>query len=272
MRPRLDASGANLANVHLQYGLHLPADLDHLEKVVRAKRAKLIVIDPIAAHLDGSVRRFDDSIRRVSERLDSIAERYGCAIVVTDHVLKNVRPGMHPLQAIGGGSSGIPAASQMCFLIGRDPADEDRLILCTAKANLRDDPPPYAFQIDSVTFTDNTGVSAPAGLLEPIGDTEFEDPISMLLRPREEKVGPASKLADASEWLTKYLYNAPEHEAKASDVEEDGRVHGVKHGTLTRAKKEVKIDSFQRDREWWWRLPQELVDILDSEDGDDDGG
>jgi hypothetical protein len=270
VRPRLEAIGADLERVHLVRGWRFPEDLGELEAAIIEYRARLVVLDPISGHLGfhrgRRVSRFDDSIRSVSGPLEELAELHRCGVLMTDHVIKAVSPRAHVLHAIAGSGSGLVAAAQMVFLVGRDPAEVDRLVLVAAKSNLRDDPGPYAFRRDSVSYVGEDGRTATAGTLAPLGEVQFPDPINLLLHPREEKPGPApDKLAAASEWLTRYLYAAEGHERPAQEVEEDARTKGITRGTLTRAKKTLKVESVQRKREWWWRLPQGLVDGLDAE-------
>src|SRR5436305_1557696 len=90
-------------------------------------------------------------------------------------------------------------------------------VILSSPENLPNDslavePEAYAFQRAAVTFTGEDGRTATAVLLLPQGEIEFPDPISLLLRPREEKSGsPPDKLAAASEWLIQHLYGLDGH-------------------------------------------------------------
>lgn len=269
VRPSLDAVGANVDRVHLERSWRFPRDLDALERAIIETRARLVILDPIAAHLDfegrRGISRFNDSIRMVSGPLDQIAERQTCGIVATEHVLKHLTARAPLLQAVGGGSSGLPAAAQMIFVIGRDPNDDERLILCQAKSNMKDDPEPFAFRRDSMSYIDEDGRTGTAGLVIALGEIEFPDPISILLRPREEKPGLApSKLADACEWLAKFLHSQDGF-ARKSEIDQAASANGITSGTLTRAKSALGLEAYQEARAWWWKLPADLKASMDAE-------
>jgi hypothetical protein len=61
-----------------------------------------------------------------------------------------------------------------------------------------------------------------------------------------------------------YLGAAPKHEARAKDIIEDAKQYGVTKRTLEGAKADADIESDKRGSEWWWKLPQELIDALDA--------
>jgi putative DNA primase/helicase len=269
IRPRLEAAKANLDRVHVG-SLRLPADLDQLERTVVEKRIALVVIDPVAAHLGVGISRFNDSVRQVSTPLTAIAERTGAAIVFVDHVTKHIAQNAHPLQAIGGSGSGLPAAARMAFITGKDPADDERVIACCVKS-VRERPRALGFLLDSVSYVDGDGRHGTAGVLLP-EEAEFEfDARSLLVVDSDGKRGrPPTKRAMAAEWLAKHLFGADGHERPASDVEEDARqTGGITTATLRRASEDMGVLKRQRDRVWWWTLPAELVEAM--EGGGDEG-
>jgi putative DNA primase/helicase len=257
LRPRLEAAGANLDRVHVD-ALVLPDDLGQLEDRIIAKKIKPVVLDPIAAHLGGGISRFNDSVRSVSTPLTRIAEQTGAAIVLIDHVVKHVAQRAHPLQAIGGSGSGLPAAARMAFLVGKDPDDDERIIVACVKS-VRDQPRALGFVLDSVSYTDAHSREGTAGVLLPQSD-EFEfDARKLLVVENGEKRGrPPTKRAAAAEWLAKYLLAAEGHEGPAAEVEEDARQVGITNATLRRAAEDMGVKKTQRERGWWWQLPPEV--------------
>ena len=273
LRPRLEAARADLARVHLA-NLRLPSGLGQLESDVAKFGVDLIVIDPVADHLDAGVSRFSDSIRQVTQPLAEMAERTDVAVVMVEHALKSIRKNAHPLQAIGGGSSGLRAAARMAFVGGRDPGDEERVLLCAVKNNLRDDPRAIAFTLDSASYTDGYGRESTTGLLVFREECDFSA-MDLLVKPSTGKVGrPPQKRAAAAEWLIDYLWRSIDHEAVVSDIVEDARTVGITLKTLDRAAKlDVNVLRFQRGGrgKWWWKLPQETIDALweQEQDGDD---
>ena len=146
-RPRLEAAGADLDRI-LLWRFHVPEQMNELSERVRQMGIDLIVMDPFNAHLSGGISRFSDSVRKVTTPLSKLAEATGCAVMVTEHVTKKVAKDAHPLSAIGGSGSGLPAACRMGYLFGIDPSDSDRRVLCPVKSNLREPPGALAFDTD----------------------------------------------------------------------------------------------------------------------------
>lgn len=262
--PRLMAAGADLYRVDVGR-LALPTDLDQLERTIVEDKVRLVMIDPLSAHLDGRTNRWSDSIRRVTTPLAEIAERTGCAIVLFEHVIKDVSSKTHPLRAIQGSGSGVAAAAQMVFVIGIDPDDDERVVLCPAKTNLRADAMPLEFQLDVVDLDDVGDI----GALRLIGETTF-DPRLLLVGGGSAGNEPPTKMAAARDWLTNYLRLAPNHRALARDIRDDAAQHGHTKKTLDRAAADLGVhkDPASGGRNCTWELPQKLRDAFD-EDGTD---
>jgi len=119
VRPRLQVAGAKLDRVHFWTPI-LPADVDALETKIRRLKAKLVILDPIAAHLTVAIYS-DQDVRRALTPLTAMAARTGCAIVAVHHTVKNVSKNAHPLQAIGGSSGGLTGAARAVFIFGPSP-------------------------------------------------------------------------------------------------------------------------------------------------------
>jgi RecA-family ATPase len=102
IKPRLEAAGANpemiidLSDITVgdkQRPPEIPADLELIESVVREHKAKLLIIEPLAAFLAGPDANKDQEIRRVLYKLSKIAERNNCTIIVLRHLNKSSRGG-----------------------------------------------------------------------------------------------------------------------------------------------------------------------------------
>ncbi|CAN5794626.1 hypothetical protein BH24ACT25_BH24ACT25_04750 [soil metagenome] len=129
VRPRLEAADADLGRVYsislrrdgVEEGIALPDDVAELEQLVVDRAARLVVIDPLMAHLPEAVNSWrDQSVRRALAPLHRMAEAHGCAVLVVAHLNKD-RQG-HALYRTGG-SVGIPAAVRSALLLARDPDD-----------------------------------------------------------------------------------------------------------------------------------------------------
>jgi len=79
--PRLQAQGAHLDNVFVTENLRV----DHLDDIY-----DLIVVDPLAAHLDGS-RYSPGAVRAFLEPLAKLAEQSGTAVLLIDHAKQGGR-------------------------------------------------------------------------------------------------------------------------------------------------------------------------------------
>jgi hypothetical protein len=260
-RPRLESAGANLDRI-LLWRFGVPSQMEELENRVKDAKIRLIVMDPLAAHLTNGVSQYSDSIRKVTNPLSAMCERTGCSVIVVAHALKKVPKSAHPLSAIGGSSSGLPAASRMGFLFGVDPDDADRRILCCVKSNLRKQPKPLAFETD----TEEIGLVGEVPNLIVQGECEF-DALRLLGDSGEPaQVGrrPDRKAA-ASEWLVERLWNNGKNEkVNAKLVVDDAKRNGMSAQTVRRAAKELDIvkQPPTGGRNCTWSLPKDLVDAL----------
>lgn len=257
-RPRLEAAGADLANVHL-WRFQIPFHGVDLAKFVIDKEIDLVIMDPFAAHLSGNISRHSDNVRQVLSPLTALIEQTRTAVVITEHVLKRVGANSHPLAAIGGSGSGLPAASRMAFIFGKDPEDEDRRVLCCVKHNICEAPQAVAFEVD----------------VEQVGKTEVpllvfdafvEFDASRLLK-YDAKVGqvgrPPDKREQAAEWLTNYLYDFGKP-VGAGTVIEDAKQNGLTVKTLRAAAEDMGIvrDPPGGGRSCKWSLSDELLTVL----------
>lgn len=261
-RPRLEAAGANLHNVFL-WRFQIPAMMRELEAYIIDKEIDLLVMDPFAAHLSHGISRHSDNIRNVLTPLSGLIETTRTAVVVVEHVLKRVAKSGHPLAAIGGSGSGLPAASRMAFLFGGDPDDDDSRFLVCVKSNICERPKAVRFSVDS---SDTEVVSEVPSL---VYDSEEEFDAMRLLESDPTKAArgmgrPPDKRAAASEWLTNYLYLA-RTPVRAGVVMEDAKQAGMTIKTLRRACADMEVvrNPPGGGQGCVWSLPDELTAALD---------
>src|SRR5215468_3189848 len=192
-RPRYEAAGARLSHIHL-WRFQIPTQLKELANIVVEKNIDLIVMDPFAAHLRG-VSRHSDNIREVLNPLSDLLERTHTACLIIEHALKRVPQNGHALNAIGGSGSGLPAAARAAYVVGIDPADDDRTVMCPVKCNIRDWPKAIAFTLDVVDI--NVVGDVPALVYD--SECEF-DPMRLFENRKSQTVGrPPDKRAAAAE-------------------------------------------------------------------------
>jgi AAA domain len=259
IRPRLEAAGARLDRVHF-WTPTLPRDTDELAERVVAQRIRLVVLDPIAAHLSVSIYN-DQDVRAALSPLAQLAEETGAAIVMIGHIVKATSRSAHPLALVGGSGGGLAGAARMIYLLAPNPLDEDERVLACIKSNLREAPKSLAFEIDVEAVA---GVGE-HGRLVPCGEVDVS---AKQLVPTE--VGakkPAAKRSAAAEFLVNYLRFGSR---PAGDVREDAKQYGISYGTLRRAADELGIvKSAQGGPDVTWRLPDELLAALAEEDEQD---
>lgn len=172
IRPRLEAAEAKLELVHhievrrdgVEEGLSLPDDAATLDQIIRRTKTRLVVVDPLTAHLPESINSWhDQSVRRALAPLHRSAEERGCAIVVVAHLNKG--GGQDPLYRTGG-SIGLPAAVRSALLLARDPTDPkgergSQRVLAHIKCNVAPQSGSQACEIKTATLKGRGAVTAP---------------------------------------------------------------------------------------------------------------
>lgn len=257
IRPRLEAAGADLRRVGLlrrcaagvEDAVTLPADADRITNIVRDTGARLLVVDPLSAHLEESVNSWrDQSVRRALAPLARAAQTTGCAVVVVAHL--NKLRGAEATYRVGG-SIGIPAAARSVLLLARDPdePDGDQRVLAHAKSNLAPLAASLALRV--------VAPPAPGGQprLEVLGEVDHS--ARDLLN--EQAVEPAAR-DDAKEFLLEALADGPR---PAKELFREAREAGVSEITLRRAAKALGVTRRRvpqrggaRGGGWWeWALP-----------------
>lgn len=257
-RPRLEAAGADLDRVDL-WEFQLPDQMRELAQLVIEHDVRLIVMDPFAPHLGHGVSRHSDNVRTALGPLTKLIESTGTAVLIIEHALKRIPATAHPLNAIGGSGSGLPAASRAAFVFGVDPEDDDRRVLVPVKFNLGRSPKALAFEIDICDV--QTAGEMP--LLIEAEELEVFDPMRLFANKTPGKVGRSpDKRAAAGEWLTVYLATAGGPVA-AGLVQEDAKQHGMAIKTLRRAADDMGIvKSAKGGPNVTWDLPDDVKDLM----------
>lgn len=259
VRPRLEAAGADLTRVTFWDAYRmLPEALGDLDAQIKKMNAKLVVLDPISAHLSASIYN-DQEVRTVLSPIRSIAADNDCAFLFIHHLVKNATSGTHPLRAIGGSGGGLPGAARAVYIFAVDPTDKDDRVLAPAKFNVGEEPKAIHFTMDSHEIVLGKGADAKmvsAGKLILLGERNTS---ARSLLASEAAKGAAmpnqSKTAEAAAWLTIYLSLGPR---PANEVHEDAVQNGHSIKTLRRAADEMDVDKFRKggsNGAWFWQLP-----------------
>ena len=187
IRPRLDAAGADLTRVHILDAVKegdserlpiLPFDLDTIGEEALRMNVALIVVDPLMAFLGSEVDAHrDQDVRRALHQIKLLAERTGAAVLVIRHL--NKMTGGEALYR-GGGSIGIIGAARSALVVGRDPNDKSRKVLCPNKCNLAAPPPSLAYDLETsgnvsrIAWGDKSDLTATDVLGKPRGKKKSE--------------------------------------------------------------------------------------------------
>lgn len=132
-------------------GLRLPDDVPELEALVEEIGARLLVVDPLVAHLPAEVNSWrDQSVRLALAPLRGVAERRRCAVLVIAHLNKS--SSSDPLRRAGG-SLGLPGAARSALLLARDPDEpENRRVFAHWKSNLSELAPSLLLELQPVVL------------------------------------------------------------------------------------------------------------------------
>jgi len=248
VKPRLEAAGADLDRVFLlsmrrdgfESDLSFPADLAGLVDAVEEKRPDLVTIDPLMAHVGGSVDSHKDhSVRRMLAPLARVALGHRLALLLVLHLNKG--GGAEVLQRLGG-SVGFMGAARSVLVLGRDPEDPggesgSRRVLAHAKSNVSELRPSRLYEIEP--FIVPAGDEEPAvhtARLMALGESDYE--ANELLVPGASAEAEQSKLEQAKEFLREFLAAGPR---SSQDVKQAADEAGISRKTLRRAREQLGI-------------------------------
>ena len=265
LKPRLVASGADVERVALLEAIatdgeqemaagsfRLPSDSDRLVAVVEEVRPKLLLVDPLMAHLDAEINSWkDESARQAMTPLTLIAQEYELAVVCAMHV--NKRNDLDPLVRVGGSLGGLVGPARSVFLWGNDDEDEAHRLLVHVKHNLSARQPTQVYAIQTEAVELDRGGSSLVGKVENVGQTERG---AEALLGGEKTNG--SGVDDAIAFLRQELTDGP---VEAKRLLADAADQGITKYALNRAKKKLGILSKRgragdgRTLGWTWELP-----------------
>lgn len=248
-KPRIEAAGADMDRVHFAKPAHepLPEGLDALEAVIRETGAKLVIADPIAAHLTTRITE-DQAVRRALTPLAAMCEELGCTYLVIAHVVKSIPANAEPLQAVGGSGGGLAGACRVMYLLGRSPEDAEERILAPLKCNISAEPSSLSFELDSHSWDD--GVDA--GLLVYRGESDLG--ARAVLDASRPPADP-TKREEAAEWLEDYLRAAGQPVLQRQIIEDAVRL-GFTERTVRRASTDLGIVKPKGGPNSCWSLPE----------------
>ena len=242
IRPRLDAMGANVQNIHAIDGaLSLDGNgFVLLERHLGRVRPALLIIDPLVAYLGAGVdiHRANEA-RAVMSQLARLAEKFDAAIIAVRHLTKG---GMSKAIYRGIGSIDFTAACRSVLLAGCDSENPQNRALVPIKSNLAPFGPSIGYELRDGGFywTGESSLTADRILAAESGENN-------------------SPLNGALSFLKNELADGA---LPAKDVYRDAEGIGISKRTLARAKAQLGIVSQQSHEGgkrggggWVWSLP-----------------
>lgn len=148
IKPRLIAANADCSKVLVIDETEQSVSMTdgRLEAAIQQTDARLVILDPIRAYLGADVDMHRaNQIRPIMSHLGSIAEKYGCAIVLIGHM--NKASGQKASYR-GLGSIDFAAAARSVLIVARDRENPKVRVMIHAKSSLAPEGKPVAFELD----------------------------------------------------------------------------------------------------------------------------
>jgi hypothetical protein len=260
VKPRLEALEADVDLVHFitvktkegdEDGITIPDDLPELEHLVRALDVRLLVVDPLVAHLPMQIDSHrDQSVRRALAPLYRLATTTDCAIVAILHL--NKTQGLTPLARVGG-SGAFGNAARSVLLLDRDPDEPDgdggtRRVLAHIKCNVAPLAPSLLYQVAPIVLpAEGTTPMVETSRLELLGPSAHDG--RSLLGSEDER----SAVEEAEEFLRDYLSDGARQ--PAAEIYKEAAKLRIADTTLKRARRKLGVKTekagFNRGWEWW---------------------
>lgn len=230
LRPRFDALGGDPSRFFLLRGVFNSddspggitlEDTEQLEQAIAGHEARLVVIDPLQSFLGATVDAHRaNQTRPVMDGLIKLAERTGCAILITRHLSKGI--GGSAIYR-GMGSVDLTGAARSELFVAADPENSNRAIMAHSKSNLGKFGPSLAFCIGD------------GGALVWHGESSLKANDLLALPATSEE---RSALEEAEEFLRNALADGPQ---PSKEIQEQAKANGISPATLRRAQSSLKV-------------------------------
>jgi hypothetical protein len=252
--PRLTAAGADLDRVHivklvvdgLTDEISLPVDLPELAARVGEVGARLVIIDPLIAHMPLAIDTHKaQHVRSVLAPLTRLAEDHHLAIAAVVHF--NGAPSTDVRTRISG-SKALRDASRSVLVCGTDPSDESRYVLVQDKNSFG--PKSHtgrAYRIET-RLIEHRGRSFITSGIVWLDDVEI-DSRGLLSGPGDPEE--RSDLDEAVDFLRGALKHGPQ---PAKELKAEAKREGHTERTLARARRKIGVivtrSGFQGGSTW----------------------
>jgi len=242
IKPRLIEAEADLERVFVIDEADAVLSLldERIEKAIKEKQARLIILDPLQGYLgtETDMNRANE-IRPIFRRLGEIAQETGCAIVLIGHLNKATNSNS---AYRGLGSMDFRAAARSVLLVGRLRREPNVRVIYHDKSSLAPEGKSIAF---------NLGNDEGFRWLEGYDDITSDEILNGFSSSKSE-----TKTAQAVE-LIKFLL-AEEKEVPCEYIFQKAKDLGISSRTVNEAKKQIEnIRTKKISSKWYWSIPKE---------------
>lgn len=237
IKPRLTQAKADCNHV---YTIHehteaLSLNDIRLEHALEQLHPSLVILDPIQAYLGANVDMHRaNEIRPVMQMLAQAAQRHNCAVVLIGHM--NKKAGDKSMYR-GLGSIDLTAAARSVLLMARDPQAQDMRVLVHVKSSLAKEGDPLQFKLGEEDC-----------LMGFHG--KYTGNLKLLLQ--SDTAMQSDPIGEAIELLQQELAGG---ERRSAELLELAKEKGISKATLSRARKQLGVKAYQKNKIWYNVFP-----------------
>lgn len=234
VKPRLELAGADCERIIVidESDKSLSMVDERLEQAIVRTGARLLILDPIQAHLGGGMdmNRANEA-RDMTKKLGALAEKTKCAIILIGHMNK---ASGNKAAYRGMGSIDFFAVARSVLLVGRVEGESNTRAVVQIKNNLAAFGHPKAFALSEDGF-------------KWLGDYEITvDEVLGGITPKANKMEQAKQmLRELAETQSAVLSN---------EIFDRANELGISKRTLENAKKELGVQTRKINNAWYWEL------------------
>lgn len=234
IKPRLEQAGADCNKVAyiIDDDIALTLEDGRIETAIQQTGAKLFIIDPIQAFIPPDIdMQSATKMRIILRNLASVAEKYGCAVILIGHMNKGA--GVKTLYR-GLGSIDIAAIARSVLMIARDEVQPNIRYMYPIKSSL-------AREGNAIAFSFREG-----------GGLEWRRCFEGCRPDSSGSITLKKTKKEAAQAIIVQLLSTGDKPSK--EIFAKLEQQGVGTRTVESAKKELGIQAYRSGGCWYWRL------------------
>lgn len=220
-------------------------DLDRLEETLDKLRPSIMIIDPIQAYIGDTNMNSAVEVRNALKPLKELAEYYNCAIVLLMHLNKNTGTNKATNRVMG--SYDFIASCRSAIMIESNPENPEEKLFIPIKTNLmkENEKNTLSFKINDegkIIWLENKG---------RIDENELLSQSNSIADKSSSAKGFILGVLSRGEIMANELKNLVINKGNISE-----KTYNIAKSILH---KEMKIDSYQKDKCFYWNLREENI-------------